>query len=90
VARALGLLLREVGRREQPPGVLVRAADVDQVLGADGLDDTLFVVACATISAFGLAPFVLHSGHFAVFALANLVNIIFFPQHTHVNSFLSS
>src|SRR5687768_11161108 len=39
VATDLGLLLGQVGRREQPSGVLVGAADVDQVLDADGLDD---------------------------------------------------
>ena len=38
VARALGLLLRQVGRGEQPAGELVGAADVDQVLDADRLD----------------------------------------------------
>src|SRR3546814_11825664 len=35
VAGTLGLLLREVGRGEQAAGVLVGAAHVDQVLGAD-------------------------------------------------------
>ena len=39
VAGALGLLLREVGRGEQPTGVLVGAAHVDEVLGADRGDD---------------------------------------------------
>jgi hypothetical protein len=37
VTGALGLLLREVGRGEQPAGVLVGAADVDEVLRADRL-----------------------------------------------------
>ena len=39
MAGALGLLLREVRRGEQPTGVLVGRADVDEVLGADGVDD---------------------------------------------------
>ena len=39
VAGNLSLLLREVRRGEQPTGVLVGAADVDEVLDADGLDD---------------------------------------------------
>ena len=39
VAGALRLLLRQVGRGEQPAGVLVGRADVDQVLRADRGDD---------------------------------------------------
>ena len=39
VTGALRLLLREVGRGEQPAGVLVGAADVDEVLDADRRDD---------------------------------------------------
>ena len=32
----LGLLLRQMSGRQQPAGVLVRAADINQALGADG------------------------------------------------------
>ena len=39
MAAALRLLLRQVGRGQQPAGVLVGAADVDQALLPDRRDD---------------------------------------------------